>query len=59
METERNNEGQKRMEEIQNEILKMVAVVKMCRDAPKDEGGNVVVSVVGIPNIGLFYQFNN
>lgn len=59
METERNDEGQKSMEEMQREILQMIAVVKMCRDAPRDEGGNVVVSVVGIKNIGLFYQFNN
>jgi hypothetical protein len=48
-----------RIEQLTREILKMTAIAKMCGNAPRDNQGNVVVSVVGIGNIGLFYQFNN
>jgi hypothetical protein len=48
-----------RIEQLTREILKMTAIAKMCGNAPRDKQGNVVVSVVGIGNIGLFYQFNN
>jgi hypothetical protein len=48
-----------RIEQLAREILQMTAIAKMCGNAPRDNQGNVVVSVVGIGNIGLFYQFNN
>ena len=54
-----NEETRKKIDELTREILQMTAIAKMCHEAPKDEQGNVVVSVVGISYIGMFYQFNN
>lgn len=59
MDSQQKDELKKQIEQMQREILQMAAVARMCHEAPKDEQGNVVVSVVGIRNIGLFYQFNN
>lgn len=59
MEMEEKNSQKERIEQLAREILQMTAIAKMCGNAPRDKQGNVVVSVVGIGNIGLFYQFNN
>lgn len=57
MENEKSQ--RERIEQLTREILQMTAIAKMCGNAPRDSQGNVVVSIVGIGNIGLFYLFNN
>lgn len=52
-------ENKKRIEELAREILQMSVIASFCEQAPRDSNGNVVVSVVGIPYIGLFYQYQN
>jgi hypothetical protein len=54
-----NKEQEKFFEEFRNKIREMTAVALMCANAPKDQNGNNVVSVVGIKNFGIFYLFEN
>jgi predicted RNA-binding protein Jag len=48
-----------KMKEWLHKVAQMTAVQYMIENAPRDTNGNVVVSIVGINNFGLFYQFNN
>lgn len=47
------------MQSMEREILRLTVLAKMCSEAPRDEKGNVVVSLVAIGGIGAFYLFEN
>ena len=54
-----NNEISNSIKEFIQKIAEMRAVQYMIENAPKDSKGNVVVSIVGINNFGMFYLFEN
>jgi hypothetical protein len=54
-----NNEISNSLKEFIQKIAEMRAVQFMVENAPKDNKGNVVVSIVGIHNFGMFYLFEN
>ena len=49
----------KEMKEFLQKICEMRTLALMIENVPKDSKGNVVVSIVGIKDIGVFYQFVN
>lgn len=54
-----NSEHDKQMREFLEQICQMRTLALMIENVPKDNQGNVVVSIVGIKDIGVFYQFVN
>jgi len=54
-----NNEISNSLKEFIQKIAEMRAVQFMVENAPKDNKGNVVVSIVAIHNFGMFYLFEN
>jgi len=54
-----NNEISNSIKEFIQKIAEMRAVQYMIENAPKDNKGNAVVSIVGIKNFGMFYLFEN
>lgn len=59
METEGNNNEQEMFQNLSKHIVEIRKIVEMCANAPKDQNGNAVVSVVGIKNFGMFYLYEN
>ena len=53
------SELDKQMKEFLEQICQMRTLALMIENVPKDNKGNVVVSIVGIKDIGVFYQFVN
>ena len=49
----------KEMKEFLQKICEMRTLAIMIENVPKDASGNVMVSIVGIKDIGVFYQFVN
>jgi len=49
----------KEMKEFLQKICEMRTLAMMIENVPKDASGNVMVSIVGIKDIGVFYQFVN
>lgn len=56
MNGEENNDM---FEDLRKKLKEMSEIAFMCANAPKDQNGNAVVSVVGIKNFGMFYLFEN
>lgn len=54
-----NEQRDKEMKEFLQKICEMRALAIMIENVPRDTSGNVVASIVGIKNIGVFYQFVN
>lgn len=59
MNEKQNNEEQDKYISIKNMIDEMKKIGHFLNNAPRDNKGNVVVSVVGIRNFGMFYLFEN
>ena len=60
MKDKRNqSDNDKQMREFLEQICQMRTLALMIENVPKDNRGNVVVSIVGIKDIGVFYQFVN
>ena len=60
MKDKRNqSDNDKQMREFLEQICQMKTLALMIENVPKDSKGNVVVSIVGIKDIGVFYQFVN
>jgi hypothetical protein len=60
MKDKRNqSDNDKQMREFLEQICQMRTLALMIENVPKDSKGNVVVSIVGIKDIGVFYQFVN
>ena len=60
MKDKRNqSDNDKQMREFLEQICQMRTLALMIENVPKDSKGNVVVSIVGIKDIGVFYQFAN
>jgi len=53
------SEQDNQMKEFLEKICQMRTLALMVENAPKDNNGNVIVSIVGIKDIGVFYQFTN
>ena len=53
------SDNDKQMREFLEQICQMRTLALMIENVPKDNQGNVVVSIVGIKDIGVFYQFVN
>ena len=53
------SEQDNQMKEFLEKICQMRTLALMVENAPKDNNGNVIVSIVGIKDIGVFYQFVN
>jgi hypothetical protein len=53
------SEQDNQMKEFLEKICQMRTLALMVENAPKDNNGNVIVSIVGIKDIGVFYQFAN
>ena len=53
------SEQDNQMKEFLEQICQMRTLALMIENVPKDSKGNVVVSIVGIKDIGIFYQFVN
>ena len=53
------SDNDKQMREFLEQICQMRTLALMIENVPKDSKGNVVVSIVGIKDIGVFYQFVN
>ena len=53
------SEQDNQMKEFLEQICQMITLALMIENVPKDSKGNVVVSIVGIKDIGIFYQFVN
>jgi hypothetical protein len=49
----------KEMKEFLQKICEMRTLAMMIENAPKDNKGQCVVNIVGIKDIGVFYQFIN
>lgn len=55
-----DNETKRKIEEIANKIALMKVIALMCREAPKDRNGNIVVDIVGLQKYEmLFYLYKN
>jgi hypothetical protein len=54
-----NEQRDKEMKEFLQKICEMRTLAIMIENVPKDANGNVMVSIVGIKDIGVFYQFVN
>ena len=60
MKDKRNqSDNDKQMREFLEQICQMRTLALMIENVPKDNNNNVVVSIVGIKDIGVFYQFVN
>jgi hypothetical protein len=60
MKDKRNqSDNDKQMREFLEQICQMRTLALMIENVPKDSKGNVVVNIVGIKDIGVFYQFVN
>jgi hypothetical protein len=53
------SEQDNQMKEFLEKICQMRSLALMIENVPKDNNNNVVASIVGIKDIGVFYQFNN
>jgi len=53
------SEQENEMKEFLEKICQMRTLALMVENTPKDNNGNVIVSIVGIKDIGVFYQFAN
>ena len=53
------SEQDNQMKEFLEKICQMRTLALMVENTPKDNNGNVIVSIVGIKDIGVFYQFAN
>ena len=53
------SEQDNQMKEFLEKICQIRTLALMVENAPKDNNGNVIVSIVGIKDIGVFYQFVN
>jgi hypothetical protein len=54
-----NEQRDKEMKEFLQKICEMRTLAMMIENVPKDNNNNVVASIVGIKDIGVFYQFVN
>jgi hypothetical protein len=53
------SEQENEMKEFLEKICQMRSLALMIENVPKDNNNNVVASIVGIKDIGVFYQFVN
>lgn len=59
MNEENNKHEEEKIEAIKNMFREMKEIAYFLNNAPRDNKGQVVVSVVGIKNFGMFYLFEN
>lgn len=53
------SDNDKQMREFLEQICQMRTLALMIENVPRDNKGNVLVIIVGIKDIGVFYQFVN